>query len=93
MPAAHNNHYFRVAARPAAFVESGDLILEDLAEQHFLLDAERGELQKLSRTDLAMLMTFFESTQCCIWHSSAHFRRGGPRHVEVHAPTLVTERG
>ena len=93
MQVVHDNECFRVAARPATFVESDDLILENLAGRQFLFDAARGELQALAWIELAMLRTFFEPTQSCMWHSLAYYRGGSSRHFEWHTPSHAMERG
>ena len=59
-------------------MESGDIILEDLAGHHFLFDAERGVLQALSWTEVAELGMFFEPTLCCIWHTLGDHQRDQP---------------
>ncbi len=63
------NDRFRISARPATFVESTEVIIEDLAGQSFLLDQEREDLCSLSPADLAALGTYFEAALDCTWHT------------------------
>jgi hypothetical protein len=68
-------HCYRVAAFPAAFAQTDDVIIRDECGCSYLLSDGGDELLALEPSDVDSLGMFYEPSQSLTWHTLEDLRR------------------
>lgn len=62
---------YRLAALPAAWLQSTAVIVEDQTGHHYLLDLASGDMEELAEQDSVLLMQWHEPVITDAWHPLA----------------------
>jgi hypothetical protein len=73
---------YRLAAVPAAFTSTDNLLLEDERGRLFVLERDGASLEPVEERDENLIMSFYEASQDATWRSADDVTRLFCRNVE-----------